>query len=164
MRRPPDPSPWSCKKIDSYHSTKESLQNTQTHLRSLHIVTSEGGCIWANGGGRTKEGQRQERKSQSSTPSGPAHVITVKGQEATPCGQTREAEAAVQPKWPVYIEAEPRIRGWEVLQRVAVIKKSPSPLQESPSPTPTPCHPPVACLTIQLSLGKLQIGRRNFLA
>lgn len=45
-----------------------------------------------------REGQRRERKSQSSTPSGPAHVITVKGQDATPCGQTRGAEAAVQPK------------------------------------------------------------------
>lgn len=34
-----------------------------------------------------REEQRRERKSQSSTPSGPAHVITVKGQDATPWGR-----------------------------------------------------------------------------
>lgn len=72
---------------------------------------------------------------QSALPEAPAHKITVKGQDAMPTGQTRGAEAASQPEWLVHIEAEPRVRSGEVLQRVAEVNKPPSPLLESAPPT-----------------------------
>lgn len=42
-------SPWSYK-LNSYNSTKDSLCNTQRHLRDPCMETSAGGRIWANNG------------------------------------------------------------------------------------------------------------------
>lgn len=38
-------SPGGYNKLKSYNSTKDNLRNQQTHLRDLHIETSEGGQI-----------------------------------------------------------------------------------------------------------------------
>lgn len=42
-------SPLKSYKLDNYNSTKDSLPNTETHLRDTHIETSDGGHIRANG-------------------------------------------------------------------------------------------------------------------
>lgn len=51
----------------------------------------------------------------------PTNMIAVNGQSAISTGQASGAEAAIQTEWPVHIEAEPRVRGREAVQRVAVV-------------------------------------------
>lgn len=56
-RSPVDLSPWSYK-LYNYNSTKNSQCSTQTHLRDLHIETSESRQIWWTG----KEGREKKRE------------------------------------------------------------------------------------------------------
>lgn len=59
-----------------------------------------------------------------------ANVIAVKGPGATPTGKMGEEETGMGPGWQAYIEAEPRVRGREVMHRVTACHKLPSPEKE----------------------------------
>ena len=80
--------------------------------------------------GKTEPGVQM----QSALPKAPVHPRAVKAQAAAP--------TAIQPEGLVPIEAVPRVRGREALQRVAESSKSPSPRLElplyMPPPPPTP--------------------------
>lgn len=54
-----------------------------------------------------------------------ANVIAVKGPGATPTGKMGEEETGMGPGWQAYIEAEPRVRGREVMHRVTACHKLP---------------------------------------
>lgn len=69
-----------------------------------------------------------------------ANVIAVKGQGATPTGEIGGSETGMEPGWQAYIEAEPRVRGREVMHRVTACHKLPSPKKFSNEGT---CPPSV---------------------
>lgn len=55
------------------------------------------------------------------------------------CGQTKGAEAAIQPEWLVDIKVKSRVRSREVLQKMAVVKKLS--VVENLPPSPPSCGP-----------------------
>lgn len=49
----------------------------------------------------------------------PMDMIAVKGQSTTHTGKTGGVETAIWPGWLAYFESEPRVKGREIMQRVA---------------------------------------------
>lgn len=74
--------------------------------------------------GREAGGRKDRDGSHSPVLSG---AIPEKGQGAAPTGKTRAAEAAIQPEWPVYTEAESRVEDREVGQGVVADDQPPLP-------------------------------------
>lgn len=89
-------------------------------------------------------------------------AIAVKSRGATPTGQTGEAETAIRPGWLAHIEAEPRVRGREAVQRGAVFHKLPSLDKEIYRLRKWPTsHPRMACPVVKSSLGRLQEKKKK---
>lgn len=145
VRGPPGFSPWSYK-LD-INSTKDSLLNTKTHLRDLHIETPADGHIKAS---REVVGREEEKRQEMQMQSGTCHTvpvdaIAVKGQGATPHLEEQRWSSSNQ----AWVTSTHWDWVWGQRQRsearVAVFNKSQSPDIESLKHRNTPSYPPVAC-------------------
>lgn len=129
----------------SYNLTKDSLINTQTHLRDSYIETSEGAHIEASRGSRmgkrTKTTETGSWRCSLVLATAPTDSMAVKGWGAIFTGQTRWEEAAIGPGQLIHLEAEPRVRRRAVVQRVAEFYKLSSPKNAAAVRT-WPFHPP----------------------
>lgn len=81
-------------------------------------------------------------------------MIAAKGQNAISTGQASRAEAAIQTEWPVHIEAEPRVRGREAVQRMAVVNSYHHQTNKATDTRIPTVLPLVACLALQPSFGR----------
>lgn len=74
----------------------------------------------------------------------PEDAIAVNSRTATPTGYTRYAETAIKPGQVAHIETEPRVKGREVVQRMAVFYNQSLLVEEICNPGTYPSYSPMA--------------------
>lgn len=131
---------WSYNKSNSYNSAKDSLPNTQTHLRDLYMGTSEGPQIQANSIGERGEEQRwvPGMQSELTVGLGKGEEWSCRVYSLQPRGAERNS--TFLPEWSAYTVAEPSNWGRDRKQRcstgdlaaVARQKTKPQSLAASP--------------------------------
>lgn len=83
-----------------------------------------------------------------------ADAIAVNGWDATTTDKLEGVETVIGPGWLAYIEADPRIRGKEAVQRVPAFHTMPSPDKEFHRCGTHSPHPPVANSTVTSSFSR----------